>query len=72
MLVLSRKVGESIDIGGNIQLQVLEVRGRRVRLGVAAPTNVPVRRTELAIPELAEVAMTRQDVVAPAYHRKAK
>jgi carbon storage regulator len=48
MLVLTRKVGERVMIGGGIVVQVLEVSGRRVRLGVEAPAGVAVWREEVA------------------------
>jgi carbon storage regulator len=44
MLVLSRKPGESIIIGDEIVVTVLEVRGRHVRLGLEAPKHVQIRR----------------------------
>lgn len=47
MLVLTRKKGESIQIGGSIQIRVLAIQGNRVRLGVQAPVDVDVRRGEL-------------------------
>lgn len=47
MLVVSRKPGESIHIGDNIILTVLDVRGDKVRLGIDAPLEVRVLRTEL-------------------------
>ncbi|MGN6088798.1 MAG: carbon storage regulator CsrA [Actinomycetes bacterium] len=47
MLVLSRKVGESIVIGDDITVTVLEVRGDVVRLGINAPRSVTVHREEL-------------------------
>ena len=47
MLVLSRRVGESIVIDGNIRLTVTEVRGERVRLGIEAPPQVVVDRQEI-------------------------
>ena len=47
MLVLTRKKGESIIIRENIVLTVVEVRGDKVRLGIAAPRDVPVFRREL-------------------------
>ncbi len=47
MLVLSRKPGQTITILGNIEVSVLEVRGGQVRLGVKAPSVIPVQRTEL-------------------------
>ncbi len=47
MLVLSRKVGERILIGGDVEIVVVEVRGGYVRLGIEAPRTVPVHRKEL-------------------------
>jgi carbon storage regulator len=47
MLVLTRRVGERLRIGNDIELVVLEVRGREVRLGVTAPLGVPVHREEI-------------------------
>ena len=47
MLVLSRKNGESIVIDGAIKVQVIEVNGNVVRLGIDAPKEIPVHRSEL-------------------------
>lgn len=47
MLVLSRKKNERIVIGENIVLTVVEVRGDRVRLGIEAPQDVPIHRSEV-------------------------
>ena len=47
MLVLSRKVGESIQIDDAIQLTVLSISNNQVRLGVTAPRSIPVHRSEL-------------------------
>ena len=47
MLVLSRKVGESIVIGNDVVLTVLEVRGEQVRVGIVAPRSVTVHRKEV-------------------------
>lgn len=47
MLVLARKVGQSIVINDNIELLVIEVRGDQVRLGIEAPKSIPVHRKEL-------------------------
>jgi carbon storage regulator len=49
MLVLTRKLNESIIIDGNITLTVVEVRGNRVKLGIVAPGEVPVMREEIAV-----------------------
>jgi len=48
MLVLSRKVGESVVIDGGIVVRVLSAEGGRIRLGFEAPAEVAVRRSELA------------------------
>jgi carbon storage regulator len=50
MLVLSRKIGERIVIDGGIELSIVDVRGGRVRIGIEAPRDVPVRRFELVDP----------------------
>ena len=47
MLYLSRKVGESIVINDNIEITVVEVRGKSVKLGVTFPPDVSVLRREL-------------------------
>ncbi len=47
MLVLTRKVNQSIMIGDEIEVVVLEVRGEQVRLGIKAPRNVTVHRREI-------------------------
>ncbi|MDA0284197.1 MAG: carbon storage regulator [Planctomycetota bacterium] len=48
MLVLSRKTTESICIGDGIEVRVLEISGGRVRLGITAPAEIPVHRSEIA------------------------
>ncbi len=47
MLVLTRKVGQSIVIGDEIEVVVLEVRGEQVRIGIRAPKTVSVHRKEI-------------------------
>jgi len=47
MLVLTRKVNESIVINEEVSVLVVEVRGDRVRLGIEAPKNVAVHRKEV-------------------------
>ena len=47
MLILTRKVGETLTIGDNIEVTVLEVRGGQVRVGVNAPRDVVVNRKEI-------------------------
>jgi carbon storage regulator len=47
MLALSRKINESIIIGNDIELTVLEVKGDQVKIGISAPKSVPIYRKEL-------------------------
>lgn len=47
MLILTRKVGEKITIGNEIEIAVIEIKGRQVRIGVNAPTDMPVHRQEV-------------------------
>jgi carbon storage regulator len=47
MLILSRKTGESIVIDGKIHVTVMRVEGEVVKLGIAAPSEVPVHRREV-------------------------
>jgi carbon storage regulator len=47
MLVLTRKAGESIVIGSDIRVTVLEMQGRQIRLGIEAPPDVSVHRGEV-------------------------
>lgn len=47
MLVLSRKEGEKIMIGDNVVVTIVHVQGERVRLGIEAPPEIHVVRTEL-------------------------
>ena len=47
MLVLSRHRDESIMIGDNIVITIVDIRGDKVRIGIQAPTNVPVHREEI-------------------------
>jgi len=47
VLVLSRQRDESIMIGDNIVITVVDIRGDKVRLGINAPTEIPVHRQEV-------------------------
>jgi len=47
MLVLSRKRGEAITIGNGVTITVLSVHGDKVKLGIVAPSEVPVHRQEI-------------------------
>lgn len=47
MLILSRRIGESLTIGEDVTLTVLGVKGNQIRLGIKAPRGVPVHREEV-------------------------
>ncbi len=47
MLALSRKPGESVIIGNDIELTILEVKGEQVKVGIKAPQSVAIYRKEL-------------------------
>jgi len=47
MLVLTRKSGESINLGDDITITIVEIKGNSVRLGIKAPANLKIYRKEL-------------------------
>ena len=47
MLILTRKQGESVAIGDEIQVTVVEIQGKQVKLGVKAPREIAVHRQEI-------------------------
>ena len=47
MLVLSRQRDESIMIGDDVEITIVDVRGDKVRLGITAPKSIPVHRREV-------------------------
>ena len=67
MLVLSRKIGESVIINGNITVKIMRVEGDVVKLGIQAPIEVPVHRQEVyeEIQRNNQEALTRQRPSAP-------
>lgn len=50
MLVLSRRTGESLMVGDNIEIKVLGVQGNQIRLGIQAPRELVIRREEIYEP----------------------
>lgn len=47
MLILTRRIGETVNIGDDVQVTVLGIKGNQVRLGIHAPKHVPVHREEI-------------------------
>ncbi|MBI5184063.1 MAG: carbon storage regulator CsrA [Nitrospinae bacterium] len=67
MLILTRKSGDSITIGDNIKITVVEIRGRQVRLGIEAPAELVVHREEVykRIQEENRLAAATSDIDLP-------
>lgn len=61
MLVLTRRANESIMIGDDIVITVLDVRGDQIRIGIRAPRSVAVHREEV----YAELQRANQDAASP-------
>lgn len=66
MLVLSRKRDESIIIGENIVLTIVDIRGDKVRLGIEAPSTIPVHRKEVHDALLRERSAAGPAISSPA------
>lgn len=67
MLALSRKKGESVIINGNIEVTIIEVNNNIVKVGINAPTSVPIHRKEIykLIENENKIAMeTNEDTVS--------
>lgn len=47
MLILSRRIGESIKIGSDVSVTILGVKSGQIRLGISAPKEIPVHREEI-------------------------
>jgi carbon storage regulator len=65
MLTLTRKAGQKIRIGDDIEIVVREIRGRQVRLGISAPDGLVVYREELYQQLLGEESESQEDGSAP-------
>lgn len=61
MLILSRKIGESLVIDENIFIKILDISGGCVKLGIEAPKEMSVLRAELLAKELEEVKKTQEE-----------
>ncbi|MEA3417292.1 MAG: carbon storage regulator CsrA [Thermodesulfobacteriota bacterium] len=60
MLILTRKLGESIRIGDNIKITVSDIKGKQIRIGIEAPADVAVHREEV-------YRVIRENVLAAEY-----
>lgn len=66
MLTLSRKKNESLVINNNIEVTILDIKGDQIKIGIAAPREVPVYRKEiyLEIQEANKSSVTEESVKA--------
>jgi carbon storage regulator len=76
MLIITRRAGEKIRVGDDVLIEVIEVTGSTVRIGIAAPKSIPVYREEIWAAVMAENAAAAKtspeqlpDVPAPAGSR---
>ena len=67
MLILSRKIGESIVIDGRIHVKIMRVEGDVVKLGIEAPVEIPVHRQEVyeEIQRNNQQALTKSNTALP-------
>ncbi len=56
MLVLGRKLGQRVEIGGDIRVTIVKIDGNSVRIGIEAPDHVAIHREEVAIADRARMA----------------
>ncbi|MDD6178018.1 MAG: carbon storage regulator CsrA [Succinivibrionaceae bacterium] len=47
MLILSRRIGETLVVGDNVKITILSVKGNQIRIGVEAPKEISIKRGEL-------------------------
>mgnify|MGYP001597003096 CR=1 FL=1 len=66
MLVLSRKLKQSLVIGDNVEITIVEIRGDQVRLAISAPKTITIYRKEIydeiQLANVAATAFTKEDV----------
>ena len=60
MLVLRRRAGESLLIGEDVEIQILDINAQTVKLGIVAPRQVPILRKELHITKMENQSAARQ------------
>ncbi len=58
MLVLSRKTGQSIEIGDGITVTVTQIKGNKVRIGINAPAEISIHRHELTMDDVESRGLT--------------
>jgi carbon storage regulator len=56
MLIITRRCGETFEIGNDVKVMILGIKGMQVRVGIDAPKNIAVHRSEVAVKVRAENA----------------
>ena len=69
MLALARKVNESIMLGNDIEITLLEIKGDQVKIGISAPKSVPIYRKEIYLQIQEENRQAMQDVDVASIHQ---
>ena len=74
MLVLTRKINQSIHIGDDIEIKVIQIDGDQVKIGIDAPKNVEIHRSEIyiAIQEENNVAATTSEQILNLFKKDLK
>lgn len=72
MLVLTRRVGESVQIGDDIELTIAEIRGKSIRLAISAPRDIVILRGELTVNEAPAQPPAPQEPLASRNRRPRK
>ena len=65
MLALTRKINESIMVGNDVEITILEVRGEQIKIGINAPKSVPIYRKEVYM-QIQDANKEAADQVNPA------
>ena len=68
MLVLTRRIGESIQINDNIKITIVEVKGKNIRVGIEAPKETKVYREELFL----KIKSENQSAASPGFFDSGK
>ncbi len=68
MLVLTRKRNQSIIIGDNVEITIVDIHGEQVKIGITAPRNIPVHRKEVYEEIQRENVLAAKAVTPPKLH----